>query len=117
GQADSTLGQVSSLVVNAQSIANSMVGTTATSDQRAAQAQIVDAMLSQLKDLANTKYQGQAVFGGQSGSADPFVAVAGGYRYVGSEQGQGILTPTGSSLPYTVNGNDVFGGKSAQVTG
>jgi flagellar hook-associated protein 3 len=117
GQADSTLGQVSSLVVNAQSIANSMVGSTATPDQRAAQAQIVDAMLAQLKDLANTKYQGQAVFGGQSGSADPFVATPGGYKYVGSEQGQGILTPTGASLEYTVNGNSVFGGQSAEVTG
>ena len=32
-------------------------------------------------------------------------------------QGQGVLTPSGASLQYTVNGNQVFGGQSGQVTG
>jgi flagellin-like hook-associated protein FlgL len=116
-QADATLGQVNTLVTQAQSIANSMVGSTATADQRKAQAEVVNSMLSQLMDLANTQHQGQSVFGGQSGPALPFVSMLGGYKYVGSQQGQGILTPTGNSLEYTVDGNKVFGGKSAQVTG
>src|ERR1035437_6745015 len=80
GVADSQLGQASTLVTQAQSLANSMVGTTATADQRTSQAQIVNSMLQQLMELANTKYQGQSVFGGQSGSQNPFVSAGGGYK-------------------------------------
>src|SRR5437763_3163488 len=31
--------------------------------------------------------------------------------------GQGMLTPTGSQIEYTMNGNEVFGGLSSQVVG
>jgi len=117
GMADSTLSNISTLVTQAQSIANSMVGSTATADQRAAQGQIVNSLLQQLQDLANTQYRGQAVFGGQSGSQNPFIAADGGYKYVGTQQGQGILTASGAVIPYTVNGSQVFGGQSAEVAG
>ncbi len=116
-QADNTLGSVSDLINQASSVASSQVGTGVTADQRAAQAQVVNSMLTQLMTLANTKYQGQAVFGGAATGGDPFVAAAGGYRYVGSQGAQGVLTSDGATLDYTVNGGQVFGGVTGQVTG
>jgi flagellin-like hook-associated protein FlgL len=115
-QADATLGTVTDLVTQANSIASSQVGSLTSASERAAQAQVVNSMLTQLMTLANTKYQGQAVFGGAATEGDAFVAAGAGYRYVGSSSPQGILTSDGTTLDYTVDGGQVFGGLSSQVS-
>jgi flagellar hook-associated protein 3 FlgL len=115
--ADSTLSSVSDLITQANSIASQEVGSTAGADERAGQAGVVDSLITQALALANTRYQGAAVFGGANSTQDPFVGAAGGYRYQGSAQPQGILTPNGGTINYTVDGNKVFGGTSSQVIG
>lgn len=115
--ADSALGSLTTLINQAQGIASSQIGTGSTADERAAQAAVVDSLLSQAASLANQKYQNQSVFGGQNGTQDVFTAAGGGYKYNGSQQGQGILDASGGQIQYTVNGNDVFGGQSSQVGG
>ncbi len=115
--ADSTLGSLTTLVNQAQTIASSQVGSDATAAQRQAAAAVVDSLVTQAVDLANTQYQGQSVFGGQNGTQPVFAGAAGGYVFQGSAQQQGILTDTGSTLNYTVNGSQIFSGLSAQVTG
>ncbi len=117
GQADSSLGSLSTLINQAQSIASSQVGAGSTPDQRAAQAQVVNSLLSQALDIANTRSQGQAIFGGQNGIDDPFVAVGGGYKYQGTTTQQGILTPAGGTIDYTISGDQAFGAVSSQVVG
>ena len=54
--------------------------------ERAAQAQVINSLLNQALDLGNTRYQGQAIFGGQNGAINPFASVGGGYK---PRQGQG----------------------------
>jgi flagellar hook-associated protein 3 len=117
GQADATLGSVSDLVNQAQSIASSQLGAGSTADERAAQAQIVNSLLQQALDLSNRRYQGQAIFGGQNGAVTPFVAVGGGYQYQGTAAGQGILTPAGGAIDYSLSGDTAFGAVSSQVVG
>jgi flagellar hook-associated protein 3 len=116
-QTDATLGSVSDLVNQAQSVASSTVGSDTSPDQRAAQAEVVNSLLNQALQLANTRYQGQALFGGQNGTQDPFVAVGGGYKYQGTTSQQGILTPSGSTINYTLSGDSAFGAVSSQVVG
>jgi flagellin-like hook-associated protein FlgL len=116
-QSDATLGAVSDLVIEAQSIASSQLGASSTPDERAAQAQVVNAMLQQALDLANRRYQNQAIVAGQNGTIDPFISVGGGYQYQGTSSPQGILTPTGGNIPYTLSGDDAFGAVSSQVIG
>ena len=115
--ADNTLSTLTDLINQAKSIASSQIGTGSTADERTAQAQVVSSLLSRVLDLSNTRYANQSVFGGQNGTEDAFTSVGGGFKYQGSQAGQGILTPTGSEIPYTLNGNQVFGGLSSQVIG
>jgi flagellar hook-associated protein 3 FlgL len=115
--ADSTLSSVSSLINQANSVTSQEVGTTATASERSAQASVVDSLITQALTLANTQYQGASVFGGANSTQNPFVSAAGGYKYQGSSVPQGILTPDGGTINYTVDGNQVFGGTSSQVVG
>ncbi len=114
--ADSTLTSVSSLINQANSIASAQVGATTSATQRAGQASVVDSLITQALALANTQYQGAAVFGGAASAQNPVVAAAGGYKFQGSSQPQGILTPNGSTINYSVDGSNIFGG-SSQITG
>ncbi|HVS72428.1 MAG TPA: flagellar hook-associated protein FlgL [Phycisphaerae bacterium] len=115
-QADNTLGSVSNLVNQASSIASSEVGAGSSASERSSQAQVVNSMITQLLSLANTQYEGQSVFAGAATGNTAFVAAGAGYQYNGSAGSQGILGEDGSSIDYTVNGGEVFGGLSAQVT-
>ena len=117
GQADSTLSSLTNLITQAQSIASSQVSTGVTPDQRAAQAQVVDTLLNQAMELANTQYQGQSIFGGQNGSQGAFAAVGGGYMYQGTSTAQTMLTPGGSTIQTTMTGDQAFGAISSQVVG
>lgn len=117
GTADNALASVITQLGQAQSAASSMVSSTNSADARKAQATVVDNIINTIANLANSRYQGAAVFGGANGIDDPFKATAGGYLYQGSTQGQSMLLDNGQSLAYTVDGNAIFGGQSAQVVG
>src|ERR1041384_4439592 len=52
-QADASLGSVSDLVIQAQGIASSQLGAGSSPDERAAQAEVVNSLLSQALALAN----------------------------------------------------------------
>jgi flagellar hook-associated protein 3 FlgL len=116
-EADSALGTLNGLIDQAKSIAASQLGAGSSSDERAAQAQVVESLIRQAMDLGNRAHRGQAIFGGQNGTVNPFVSVGGGYKYQGTTTQQGILTPTGSTIDYTLSGDVAFGAVSSQVVG
>jgi flagellar hook-associated protein 3 FlgL len=116
-QTDAALGSLNDLITQAQSIASSQLGAGSTADERAAQAEVVAALISQALDIGNQRYQGQAIFGGQNGVDNPFTSVGGGYKYTGTTAQQGMLTPTGRTITYTMSGDAAFGAVSAQVAG
>ena len=115
--ADSALTNLTTTLNQAQQIAGAQVGTTSTAAQRSAAAGQVGTLITAALDAANSTYQNAYVFSGTNGTQPAFASVNGGYVYQGSTQNQGIVTQTGSTLNYTVDGNAVFGGLSAQVTG
>lgn len=115
--ADNATGGLTDLITQGQSIASSQIGVATTPAERQAQATVVDSLISRALAIGNTRYQNMSIFGGQNLTQDAFSFVNGGYKYNGSTIGQGILTPDGSTLEYTVNGNQVFGGLSSQVVG
>lgn len=113
----SSLTSLSNLTNNASSIASSSLNTGTTAQERSAEAQVVDTLINTALGYANTQYQGQSIFGGQNTSSPAYTSVNGGYAYGGTSQGQSILTPTGGSVDYTLDGSTVFGGGAAQVGG
>jgi len=115
--ADTAIGQLTDLVNQAKSVASSQLGASSSPSERAAQATVIDSLIQRAYALANKRYQNASIFGGQNGTQDAFITQGGGYRYNGSQQAQGILTPDGSTIDFTLNGNDIFGGLSSQVVG
>jgi len=114
---DAALGDVSGILLEAKSIASSQIGIGSDEQTRQNQAQIIDAMLSQVINIANRKYQQIYFFAGNATDRPPIVSLQNGLQYQG--QGDGLTTDIGLSrdLPITVSGADAFGALSARVQG
>jgi flagellin-like hook-associated protein FlgL len=117
GAVDSTLGDLSDLLQQAQQIASANVGSDVTADQRAGAAAIIASMYGEALSLANRQFEGIYLFAGDRSNAPPFVAEAGGVRFVGSEHVLLNAFDEGTDLPFMVNGADVFGALSTRVQG
>jgi flagellar hook-associated protein 3 FlgL len=114
---NSALSSVSSLVLQAQGIASQAVNTGVTQDQRTGDAQIINSIISQAIDLANTSSNGVYVFGGDKGNQNPYVSTAGGVQYVGGQKLLENNVDSSTLIPAEVSGSSVFGGLSEEVQG
>lgn len=114
---DAALGDVSGILLEAKGIASSQIGIGSDEQTRQNQAQIIDAMLSEVISIANRKYQQIYFFAGNATDRPPIVSLQNGLQYQG--QGDGLTTDIGLSrdLPITVSGADAFGALSARVQG
>src|SRR5215207_3517725 len=117
GAVDSTLGDLSDLLQQAQEIASANVGSDVTPDQRAGAAAIVESLYGEALTLANRQFEGIYLFAGDRSTNAPFVSDAGGVRFVGSERVLQNAFDEGTDLPFMVNGADVFGALSTRVQG
>lgn len=116
-QLDRSLGEASSLVLEAKDIASSQIGVTSSEAQRSTMAVTIDGMLSSLFRMANTQSNGLYIFGGSTATRAPMVEAHGGYRYIG--RGSGLLAQLGSAsdIPITVGGDNAIGELSARLRG
>jgi flagellar hook-associated protein 3 FlgL len=117
GEVDSTLGDLTSLLQQAQSIASANVSSTVTADQRASAATVVDSIYDQAMQIANKQFGSSYLFGGDLQTNPPYVQATGGVQYVGSTNALQTIIGQNTQLHFQVNGQDVFGGTSGQVTG
>jgi flagellar hook-associated protein 3 FlgL len=81
-EVDSTLGGLSNLLTQAQTIASQNVGSDVTASERQAAAQIVQTLYSQAISTGNTQFEGSYLFGGDKSNQAPFVSVVGGVQFV-----------------------------------
>lgn len=117
GEVDSTLGDISGLLQQAQTIASANVGSDVTPDQRQSAAAIIKSIYSQMLTLANKQFDGMYLFAGDRADAAPFVEAGGGVKFVGSEQVLQNIYDDNSILPFMVDGAQVFGALSSRVAG
>lgn len=116
-EVDSTLGDLTGLLAEAQSIASANVGSDVTADQRNSTAAIIDSIYSQALSLANKQFNGMYLFGGDRSTLPPFEEQSGGVRFVGSGTVLRNLYDENAILPFQVSGADIFGGYSTRVEG
>ncbi len=116
-QVDSSLGNLTDLLRQAQQIASANVGSDASGDQRAGAAQVVQSIYRQAVGLANGQHEGQYLFAGDRLTDPPFVQDNGGLRYVGGSEVLSNAVGDGATLQFQVDGRQVFGAVSAGVTG
>src|SRR2546421_877887 len=84
GEVDSTLGDLTDLLQQAQTIASANVGSDASADQRRSAAEVVKSLYSQILDTANKQFNGAYLFGGDQAGAAPFIAQGDAVKFGGS---------------------------------
>jgi flagellar hook-associated protein 3 len=117
GAVDSSLGDLTSLLEQAQSIASSNIGSDVTPDQRKAAAQIAQSLYNQALSLSNKQLNGVFLFAGDRSTAAPFVEANGGVQFDGSNT---LLTnqyDESTGLKFQVDGGKIFGAPSNRVRG
>ncbi|HMB94984.1 MAG TPA: flagellar hook-associated protein FlgL [Tepidisphaeraceae bacterium] len=117
GEVDTSLGNITDLIQQAQSIASANVGTDVSSDARTSAAAVVDSIYNQLLSSGNQQFQGMYLYGGDLSTSAPFVEANGGVQFVGSSTTLQNTVDENASMSFNVNGADVFGALSSQVQG
>ena len=115
-QVDSTLGDLTTLLTQAQSIAQQNAATTTTAAARKGAAAVVDGIYDQVLSIANTSYEGSHLFGGDKANAAPYQATDAGVQFVGSNGTLSNQFGEYTSLDFQVSATSVFGGQSASVS-
>ena len=117
GEVDSTLGDLTDLLQEANDIASANVGSDVTAEQRKSAAAVVDNIYSQVLSLANKQFEGMYLFAGDRLTDPPFKPEAGGVKFVGSATTLANAFDENSTRPFMVNGEQVFGALSTRVEG
>lgn len=117
GVLDGALGQASEALLEVKGIASSQIGVGSDAETREAQATVIDAVLEQLRAIANTKYLDLHLFGGTATGAPPLVGLDQGLRYVGERTGFRTDLGVSESIPITLGGQEAFGSLSSRVGG
>jgi flagellar hook-associated protein 3 FlgL len=116
-EVDSSLGNLTDLLQQAQNIASQNVGSQVTADQRQAAAAVIESLYNQAVSTGNTQFEGSYIFAGDKGTTAPFVPANGGIQFVGSTNLLQNVDDENVSLAFQVSGADVFGALSSRVTG
>ncbi len=99
--ADSAIGELSSLLIDAHSIASQNVSNLTSDAERAAVAELVAGIREQLLIVGNRQFGGRFIFAGRDTASAPFITVAGGVAYVGDTGER--LTRSGGGTTSIVN--------------
>ncbi len=113
---DQALGEATSILIESQSIASSLIHASTT--EREAEALVIDAQIKGMLDLANQQFGGVSLFGGNQGAASGgrvFEDFLGGIRYTGSDVNLSTDSGAIEEHPFTSNGVEAFGALSTRV--
>lgn len=116
-EVDSTLGQVSDLLNEAQSLASANVGSSVTQEERQGAAEVVKSLYSQMLSLGNHQFNGTYLFAGDRANAQPFTEFNGGVRFDGTDNQLSNRFDESTTMQFTVGASDVFGAITARQAG
>lgn len=116
-EADSSLGNLTTLLQQAEQIASADVGSDVSASQRQSDVSVVQAIYNQTMAIGNQQFNGQYLFGGATGNTQPFISVGGNIQYVGSQETLSNQFDDGITSQFQISGADVFGSLSSGVDG
>jgi flagellar hook-associated protein 3 FlgL len=117
GEVDSTLGDLTDVLQQAQQIASANVGSDVTDQERQGAAAVLQSLQSQTLSLANKQFEGVFLFAGDRSTDAPFVDAVGGVKFVGDSNVLKNVYDENTNLPFMVDGAAVFGALSTRVQG
>jgi flagellin-like hook-associated protein FlgL len=116
-EVDSTLGNLTGLLQQAQTIASQNVGTDVTASQRQSAAAVVQTLIDQAMSIGNTEFEGSYIFGGDRSTTAPFVDNNGRITFVGTGAVLQNSVDENLSLQININGAQVFNALSGKAAG
>lgn len=117
GEVDSSLGDLTDLLQQAQTIASANIGSDVTADQRQGAAAIITSLQSQALSVGNKQFDGVFLFAGDRSTEPPFVEDVGGVKFVGDSNVLKNVYDENTKLPFMVDGANVFGALSTRMKG
>jgi flagellin-like hook-associated protein FlgL len=114
---DSSLGNLTTLLQQAEQIASADVGSNVSQTQRTADVSVVQSLYNQTLAIGNQQFNGQYLFGGATGNTQPFVDNNGVIEFAGSAQTLQNNINSGISLSLQTSGAQVFGALASGVNG
>jgi flagellin-like hook-associated protein FlgL len=114
---DAALAAATDIMLEAKGLAVSQIGVGGTAETRNNQADVIDAMLTEMVTIANREFLDIHLFAGVASGRAPMSELLGGLRYSG--RGEGVVTDLGQSrdIAITTSGEAAFGALSARVEG
>ena len=107
---DTALSNIASLLSQAQSQALSVVGSTATDQQRSAVAAELSQTVQELMNIGNQQFDGRYLFAGSDTAVAPFTTTSGGLiQYNGNNQNIDSFLDSNLTFPTNVTGAAAFG--------
>jgi flagellar hook-associated protein 3 FlgL len=116
-QTDTSLGNLTTLLQQAQQIASADVGSDVTQTQRQSDIAVVQSLYNQSLSIANQQLNGQYLFGGATGNSQPFVESNGVVQFTGTAQTLQNNVDDGIAVSLQANGAQVFGALASGATG
>lgn len=114
---DTALGNVSSLLPNARATALSVMGTTASDEQRQAAAQEIGRTIQQLIDTGNQQFRGRYLFAGSRTTTQPFTSDGQYVMYHGNVGKLSSYSDLDLLFQTNADGDSTFGAISQPVQG
>ncbi len=115
--ADGALGEATDIALQARDIASQMIGLGGDTETRRNSAEVINAMINEMVDLANSQFTSNYIFGGSQIGRAPLESTLGGYRYTGTKSGLHLDLGAGQPLEVTLPLDRAFGALSARVQG
>ena len=115
---DTALSNIAKLLSQVQSQALSVVGSTATDQQRIAVAAEISQTIQELMNIGNQQFDGRYLFSGSDTAVAPFTTTAGGLiQYNGNNQNISSFSNANLTFPTNVTGAAAFGAMSSPIEG
>ncbi len=112
---ESTLAQSQSILLEMRGIAVQTSGNTLSLEEKEAYLAQIEAAISKLTDLGNSKFRDQYIFGGSAVQSPPLKAVGDSVLFSGNAEELRTITDYASTIAANVTGNDAFGVKSSKI--
>lgn len=114
---DATIGEVSTLLNDAYTLAQSNIEDFTLPAERDAAVLILDDLIDRLVDLGNSTFKGNYVFGGRQTDAPPLNRQGDGVAFTGDTGDLEALVELAATKPFNLTADALFGTLSSRVQG
>ncbi|HWL95016.1 MAG TPA: flagellin [Phycisphaerae bacterium] len=115
--ADTAISEISDLLNDAARIASEQAGSLQSTEERTAQASVIEGIIAQLQNIGNRRYQNQYLFGGRNVDVLPLNDAAGRTTFAADQGDRRTVVDFASTLRFNLTTSELFGTREAVIGG